>query len=76
MKIDLTLTELLIIHQALKDDKERNQYPYGYVDNQRNKAIATTEAGIIAFNSYLNQLAKEDEEKRKKRRQGADSSKE
>ena len=76
MKIELTITQLMIINQALKDDKERSPYLDGYVNDQRNKAIATTEAGIIAFDNHLDQLAKEGVEKRKKRRQGADSSKE
>ena len=76
MKIELTIAELLIIHQDLKDGKERSSYLGGYINDQRDKAIATTEADIIASDNQLAQLAKEDVEKRKKRRQGADSSKE
>ena len=72
MNIELTITELKIIHQALKDDKVRNPYPEGHMDTSRNSAIAKSEAGIIEFDRYLDQLRKEQLQRREK----VDSSKE
>ena len=66
MKIELTITELLIIHQALKDDRLRNTYPHGHMDSSRESAIMKSGKAIEEMDDYLGE-AREMRAKRRTR---------
>ena len=50
---EFTITELLIIHQALKDDKVINTYAHGYMNSSRESAIMKSRKAIDEMDDYI-----------------------
>lgn len=62
MKINLSITQLILINQAIKRDREKNPFPEGHMDDSRNAAIDLTEKEIEAFDQYLQQAREKSKE--------------
>jgi len=53
---EFTMTELLIINQALKDDKLRNTYPHGYMNSSRESAIMKSGKAIDEMDDFIKEV--------------------